>query len=231
MPNVYDADAGDMASFQPRLPVCLIVGTRAEAIKIAPIVAAMERDGRLRPLVINTAQQPNLVAQELAVFGLAPAITVQLQRETGTLAEFAALLTPALDRLLGELSPRAIVVQDDSATALIGAQVASRQRIPVVRVEAGSRPGRPDAPLPEEANRRMIGQIVGLPLPPTEAVRRTLATENITGDAVLVTGNTSIDAISSVAGMRHPYGIPELWAIEVFGRSGWAKTERGMIPA
>ncbi len=109
-------------------------------------------------------------------------------------------------------------MQGDTATAMIGGLAAFWRHIPVVHVEAGLRSGRLDAPFPEEANRKIISQVCSLHLPPTEMARRNLQREGIDGENVIVTGNTSVDAILDMASMRQPYDVPELAAIEESGR-------------
>lgn len=198
--------------------VCFMVGTRPEAIKIAPIVQEMHRDGRLTPMLVSTSQQADLIDDTLNAFGLAPDITVPLARDSGSITELAARLLPGLETLLAGLRPDAVVVQGDTATAMVGGLAAFWQRIPVVHVEAGLRSGRLDAPFPEEANRRIITQICSLHLPPTEMARLNLERERIVGDSVLVTGNTSVDAILGMASTGLPYDLPELAEIEASGR-------------
>jgi UDP-N-acetylglucosamine 2-epimerase (non-hydrolysing) len=198
--------------------VCLLVGTRPEAIKIAPIVHQMRQDGRLEPVLVSTSQQAHLIDDTLAAFDLAPDVTIPLVRDTGSITELTARLLPELETLLTRLAPRAVVVQGDTATAMVGGLAAFWQHIPVVHVEAGLRSGRLDAPFPEEANRKIISQVCSLHLPPTGLALRNLQREGIAGEDVLVTGNTSVDAILGMAGMQRPYDIPELEEIEASGR-------------
>ncbi len=201
-----------------RPTVTLLVGTRPEAIKIAPIVQEMRRDGRLNPILVSTSQQAHLVDSTLAAFGLRPDVTIPLVRDSGSITELTARLLPQLEDLFADLQPQATIVQGDTATAMIGGLAAFWRHIPVIHVEAGLRSGRLDAPFPEEANRKIISQICSLHLPPTEMARRNLQREGIDGDSVIVTGNTSVDAIMDMARMRQPYDVPELATIEESGR-------------
>lgn len=203
---------------QSKPVICLIVGTRPEAIKIAPIVQEMRRDGRLTPVLISTMQQSHLVDQTLAAFGLKPDITVPLTRDSGSMAELTTRLLPGLEKVLSRLQPRAVVVQGDTATAMIGGLAAFWQQIPIVHVEAGLRSGDLAAPFPEEGNRKIISQLCNLHLAPTETARLNLEREGISGDSVLVTGNTSVDAILGMAAKRAPYDVPELEEIDTSGR-------------
>lgn len=201
-----------------RPAVTLLVGTRPEAIKVAPIVQEMRRDGRLNPILVSTSQQAHLIDSTLAAFGLRPDVTIPLVRDSGSITELTARLLPKLEDVFADLQPQATIVQGDTATAMIGGLAAFWRRIPVVHVEAGLRSGRLDAPFPEEANRKIISQICSLHLPPTEMARRNLRREGIGGDSVIVTGNTSVDAIMDMARMRQPYDVPDLAAIEESGR-------------
>lgn len=201
-----------------RPTVTLLVGTRPEAIKIAPIVQEMRRDGRLNPILVSTSQQAHLIDDTLAAFGLSPDVTIPLVRDSGSISELTARLLPHLEDVFADLQPQATIVQGDTATAMIGGLAAFWRHIPVVHVEAGLRSGRLDAPFPEEANRKIISQICSLHLPPTEMARRNLQREGIDGENVIVTGNTSVDAILDMASMRQPYDVPELAAIEESGQ-------------
>jgi UDP-N-acetylglucosamine 2-epimerase (non-hydrolysing) len=198
--------------------VCFVVGTRPEAIKIAPVVLAAREDGRLTPCLVSSGQHGAPVDQALTAFALVPDRTIAPRRETGSLAELTALLAPLLDNVFAELAPAAVVVQGDTTSALVAALVAFWRRIPVVHVEAGLRSGDLAAPFPEEANRILVDHLSALHLAPTPAAACHLAAEGIAGDRVIVTGNTVVDAIEHVAGRNLPYDDPRLDEIEASGR-------------
>lgn len=201
----------------PPLPsVHLVVGTRSEAIKMAPLVVALRCAGAVRPVLVATGQHPELVAQALAAFDLVPDVVCRLRRPTGEQAELVAELAPALDAVVGRGSA-AVVVQGDSTSALVGALVARWRRVPVVHLEAGLRSGDLAAPFPEEANRRLVGVLADLHLAPTARAAAALRTEAAAvaapgeartatsarpgpvGDRVLLVGNTVVDAVLAVA--------------------------------
>ncbi len=200
--------------------VHLVVGTRPEAIKMAPLALALRRAGLLEPVVVATGQHPTMVAQSLAAFGLAPDVVCQLHRTTGEQSELVAELVPALDSLLAGSS--AVVVQGDTTSALVGGLVAMWRRIPVVHLEAGLRSGDLAAPFPEEANRRLIGVFADLHLAPTSRAAGALRAEaaalassagpNAVADLdhrVLLTGNTVVDAVLEVAAAVTDPDAPE----------------------
>ena len=148
--------------------------------------------------------------QGLAAFGLRPDLDLHLDRVTGSQAELAARLGEELDEALGIDPPAAVVVQGDTTTALVGALSAFWRQIPVVHLEAGLRSHDLASPFPEEGNRRLIGQVAALHLAPTGAAADNLAAAGLGGPEVLVTGNTVVDAVLSVAARPHLPAIPDL---------------------
>ncbi len=185
--------------------VHLIGGTRPEAVKLAPVAIAMREQSVLTPVLLASGQHPAMVTQALAAFGLAPDITLQMDRDTGSQAELAAGMIRRLDDLWGVRAPAAVIVQGDTTTSLAGALAAFWRRIPVVHLEAGLRSGDLGSPFPEEANRRLVAQVASLHLAPTPLAALNLLDDDIAGDDVLVTGNTVVDATLAVAGRRLPF--------------------------
>lgn len=200
--------------------VHLIVGTRPEAVKMAPLALALRRAGVLRPVLVATGQHPTMVAQSLAAFGLSPDVVLRIDRTTGEQAELVSQLTSQLDAVLAGGSA-AVVVQGDTTSALVGGLVAMWRRVPVVHLEAGLRSGDLAAPFPEEANRRLIGVFADLNLAPTAraaaALRAEAAAVGAPDDRTLVVGNTVVDAVLAVAADVTAPGIvpsdPELAAV------------------
>jgi UDP-N-acetylglucosamine 2-epimerase (non-hydrolysing) len=185
--------------------VHLIAGTRPEAIKLAPVAAAMRAAGRLTPVLVASGQHPTMVAQALAAFDLTPDVRLPLDRVTGSQSELLTEMIRELDALFAERKPAAVVVQGDTTTTLAGALAAFWRRIPVVHLEAGLRSGDLDSPFPEEANRRMVGQVAALHLAPTALAATNLLNENIVASQVLISGNTVVDAALHVAGRELPF--------------------------
>lgn len=180
----------------PRVHV--VVGTRPEAVKTAPLALAMRAAGHVEPVVVATGQHPQMVAQSLAAFGLVPDLVCELDRSTGEQAELVAQLLPPLDAIVAGGSA-GVVVQGDTTSALVGGLVAMWRRVPVIHLEAGLRSGDLAAPFPEEANRRLLGVFADLHLAPTARAARALLAEGADPDRVLVVGNTVVDAALAVA--------------------------------
>jgi len=176
--------------------VLIVLGTRPEAIKIAPIVAQLKQ----RPRVFSTSlcvtgQHRELLDQALQPFGLTPDIDLAIMQPGHSLADVTARAIAGLDRVLAEQRPDMVLVQGDTTTALCGALAAYYCRIPVAHVEAGLRTGDKYSPFPEEVNRRLVGHIADYHFAPTPAAKATLLDEGIRESRVFVTGNTVIDAL------------------------------------
>lgn len=194
--------------------VLLLVGTRPEAVKAAPVALCLAEHPRLTPAIVHSGQHAAMVEQALTPFGLRPDESLRYRRETGGQAELFAHLLPALDELLDRRRPAAVLVQGDTATALAGALAAFWRRIPVVHLEAGLRTGDLAAPFPEEANRQLVARVAALHLAPTPKAAAALAAESLSGGPVVVTGNTVVDAALHVAALEAPAVNPDLVAVE-----------------
>lgn len=177
---------------QPRIAV--IMGTRPEAIKLAPVVLAFQRDGRDPVRVCVTGQHREMVDGLLPLFGVTPDADLNLMQPGQSLNTLASRATAALDAWYETEKPELILVQGDTTTAFVAAQTAYYRQIPVAHVEAGLRTGDLYAPWPEEGNRKLIAQLAALHFAPTESARQNLERENITR-GVHVVGNTGIDAL------------------------------------
>ncbi|GAA2157532.1 UDP-N-acetylglucosamine 2-epimerase [Humibacillus xanthopallidus] len=175
--------------------VMTVYGTRPEAIKMAPLVAALEADDRLEPVVAVTGQHREMLDQVNALFGIRPAHDLDLMTPGASLAEITARTVLATSELLRADRPEVVVVQGDTTTVLATSLAAFYERIPVVHLEAGLRTGDIRSPFPEEANRRLTAPLADLHLAPTATSRANLLRESIPGSRVPVTGNTVIDAL------------------------------------
>ncbi len=170
-----------------------VVGTRPEAVKLAPVVLALAERGET-PVLVSTGQHSDLLAGALAAFGLAPDHDLAVMQRAQSPADVLGQLVPALASLLARVSPRAVVVQGDTATTLAGALAAAYARLPLVHVEAGLRSGS-DEPFPEEMHRKLVGQIAALHFAPTAGAAAALAAEGVAPATIHVTGNSGIDAL------------------------------------
>ena len=181
-----------------RIPILCVVGTRPEAIKLAPLILALGTHGRLRPMVCATGQHGALLDNSLSSFGLVPDFDLRLMRPRQSPADVIAAALPALMRVIGTCSPTAVLAQGDTATSFAAAQAASYARLPLIHVEAGLRSGSIAEPFPEELHRRAIAQLATLHFAPTATARAALLGEGIAADTIHVSGNSGIDALHLV---------------------------------
>jgi UDP-N-acetylglucosamine 2-epimerase (non-hydrolysing) len=177
------------------IKVLTVFGTRPEAIKLAPVVRALEADARFASMVCVTGQHRAMLDQMLGFFGMHAAHDLNLMQPDQALTTLAARTLSGLQGVLDAERPDWLIVQGDTTTAMAAALAAFYSKTRVAHVEAGLRTRDKRAPYPEEVNRRMIGAIADLHLAPTEIARAALLAEGEPEQNVLVTGNTGIDAL------------------------------------
>jgi len=175
--------------------VMLIYGTRPEAIKMAPLVEALEFQEGLDPVVAVTGQHREMLDQVNELFQITPDFDLNLMRPGASLTALSTRALTATSELLEEQHPDAVVVQGDTTSAFIAALAAFYLGIPVIHLEAGLRTFNIRSPFPEEANRRLVAPLAGLHLAPTPRSRDNLLAEGVPAEDVVVTGNTVIDAL------------------------------------
>jgi UDP-N-acetylglucosamine 2-epimerase (non-hydrolysing) len=175
--------------------ILTVFGTRPEAIKLFPLVHALEADPRFVSRVCVTGQHRGMLDQVLAISGIAPDHDLDLMRPDQSLDSLTAALLTGIGKVLDTEKPDWVVVQGDTATAMCGALAAYYRKIPVAHVEAGLRSGNIHHPWPEEVNRKVIGAFATLHCAPTETAAQALRRENVASETIHVTGNTVIDAL------------------------------------
>jgi UDP-N-acetylglucosamine 2-epimerase (non-hydrolysing) len=175
--------------------VLVFMGTRPEAIKLAPVVAALRATDDLRCTVVATGQHREMFRQVAEQFGFAVDADLEVMRPNQTLAGLTARLLDGIDRWLDQARPDMALVQGDTTTVLVAALACFYRRIPIGHVEAGLRTGDIWSPFPEEVNRRLATPLVGLHFAPTESARAALLREHVPDEIISVTGNTVIDAL------------------------------------
>jgi UDP-N-acetylglucosamine 2-epimerase (non-hydrolysing) len=180
--------------------VLVVAGTRPEAIKLAPVHAALAAAGRLEPVLLATSQHRELLAQALAPFGLTPAIDLDVMAPGQSPARVAATVLRRLETHLARLRPAWTVVQGDTASAFAAAVASFYAGVPVAHVEAGLRTGDLASPFPEEFHRRAIAAAATLHLAPTARAAANLRAEGVDAARIHVTGNTVVDAVQRIAG-------------------------------
>jgi UDP-N-acetylglucosamine 2-epimerase (non-hydrolysing) len=177
--------------------VHLVGGSRAEALRLAPVAIAMREQGRLRPILLATGPDPSVVDATFAAFGLTPHITLPI-------GEDRAEAVRRFDLLWASRTPAAVVVRD----SLAGALAAFWRRVPVMQVNAGRRTGDLAAPGGTEADRRLLTQFTTVHLAATPLAAMNLLDERVAAGDVLLTGSTVADAAQALAG-RRPAAAPK----------------------
>ncbi len=175
--------------------ILVVFGTRPEAIKLFPVVAALQADPRFDARVCVSAQHRGMLDQVLDIAGIVPDFDLDVMKPDQSLDALTAALLTGLGRVMDEVQPARVVVQGDTATAMTGALAAYYRKIPVDHVEAGLRSGNIYHPWPEEINRKIIGTMASLHFAPTETSAAALKAENVDPARIHVTGNTVIDAL------------------------------------
>ncbi|MER5379889.1 UDP-N-acetylglucosamine 2-epimerase (non-hydrolyzing) [Streptomyces sp. NPDC002688] len=188
----------------------VVYGTRPEAIKMAPVIEALDRSPIFRPTVTVTAQHRGLLDQVHALFGIRADHDLDILSERQSLADITVRVLDGLCPLLRHARPDAVLVQGDTTTAFAGALAAFYSQLPVVHLEAGLRTGDRYSPFPEEINRRLATQLASLHLAPTPHARDNLLRDGVPASSVVVTGNTVIDALLWAVGRKAHYGDPAL---------------------
>jgi len=179
--------------------VCVIVGARPDAIKLAPVILELAKYREvIETIVVTTAQHRELLSQALDAFGIKPNVDLGLMSTRPALADFTARALLALSSCFSETRPDMVLVQGDTTTVLCAALAAHYLGIPVGHVEAGLRSGNLRNPFPEELNRRLASVVSDLHFAPTEVARENLLREGVAADRVVVTGNTIVDAVRRI---------------------------------
>lgn len=185
----------------------VVFGTRPEAIKLAPVIKAMQECPDITPVICVTGQHREMLDQVLEIFDIQPDVDLDLMTPGQSLAGLAAGLITRVTEVLVEIKPDVAVVQGDTSTAFLAGLAAFYQQIPVAHVEAGLRTNRRYSPFPEEMNRRFISCFAEWHFVPTERARLALLAENHADSNIHVVGNTVIDALLSVRGLVRSRGL------------------------
>lgn len=175
--------------------IAVVVGTRPEAVKLAPVIQELARSTKLTPLTVNTCQHRQMVAQIFADFAITSDFDLDVMRPRQTLWGLTARVSQAMGDFLTHHHVDAVLVQGDTTSAYVGGLSAFYHKIPVGHVEAGLRSGDLYSPFPEELNRRMIGTLATWHFAPTTRSRDLLLAENTNPRSIYVCGNTVVDAL------------------------------------
>ena len=173
----------------------VIFGTRPEAIKLFPVINALKQQDKMSCEVLVTAQHREMLDQVLHITGITPDHDLNIMQPGQSLDALTGRLLEGIGRILDSAKPDRVLVQGDTATAMVGALAAYYRQIPVSHVEAGLRSYDIYRPWPEEVNRKIIGSIADQHFAPTQVSASALKAEAVPDDNVFVTGNTVIDAL------------------------------------
>lgn len=189
--------------------VCIILGTRPEAIKLAPVIQVFQKSSSFESQVILTGQHREMVEQVMQLFNIKANYDLEIMQVQQSLNDITCRSLQGLEALFKDKKPDLVVVQGDTTTAFAAALAAFYQKIPIGHVEAGLRTDDIFNPYPEEANRRLISQITQLHFAPTPWAVENLHRSGVLGE-IHMTGNTVIDALLNVAATQAVCNVPGL---------------------
>jgi UDP-N-acetylglucosamine 2-epimerase (non-hydrolysing) len=193
--------------------ILVVIGTRPEAIKMAPVIRELRARAGFQTILLSTAQHREMLDQVLSAFGLEADIDLDAMRPSQDLGELTGRLIEGVQRSMVECRPDLVITQGDTTTVLATGLAALYCRVPLAHVEAGLRSGDLQNPYPEEANRRVTSVLAELHLAPTPLAARALVEEGIAPERVVVTGNTVVDALELTLAAPFDWresGLPDL---------------------
>ncbi len=215
--------------------IMCVVGTRPEAIKVAPVVLELRRYPELDTRLISTGQHKEMLWQALGAFGLEPDEDLAIMQHGQSLAEVTARAMTGLDELIKKEEPQIVLAQGDTTTTFVAALTSFYRQISFAHVEAGLRTDTIDNPFPEEFNRRAAGLVTRLHLAPTRWAADNLLREGKDPATIFVTGNTGIDAVRLASEVSKDVWYPE-WPgrvvlLTTHRRENWGKPQRQIATA
>ena len=192
------------------MKVLSIFGTRPEAIKMGPVVKAVEGCKDLESIVCVTAQHREMLDQVLEVFDITPDYDLDIMKHGQSLTDITRRALKGLEEVIIKVKPDIVLVHGDTTTTFVGALAAYYQQVSVGHVEAGLRTFNKYEPFPEEMNRKLTGALTDLHFAPTTTAEEHLLNEGVSPEKIFVTGNTVIDALSSTISDEYKFSIDEL---------------------
>lgn len=211
-------------------PPCVLVvcGTRPDAIKLAPVILQLQQQSTLDTVVVGTGQHREMLDQVLAAFSISLDENYGVMQERPDLARLTSSILERLDDTLARRNPAVVVAQGDTTTTFVASLAAFYRRIPFAHVEAGLRTPTIDRPFPEEFNRRATSLVTALHFAPTQWAAENLRREGISEERILVTGNTSIDALRLVLERTPQTARPKgrLLLVTTHRRESWGEPQR-----
>ena len=200
------------------MKVMSVFGTRPEAIKMAPLVRALQDDPAIESVLCVTAQHRQMLDQVLDLFELTPDYDLNIMQPNQTISMITANVLTGMEPVLQKERPDVVLVHGDTSTTFVTSLACFYQQIAVGHVEAGLRTGDKYSPFPEEMNRVLTGHIADIHFAPTERNRQNLLAENIADEKIVITGNTVIDALLQVAGKPYEFEDETLKELDFEGK-------------
>ena len=188
-----------------KIKILSVIGTRPEAVKMAPVIKAMENDRSFSPIVCVTGQHGELLDQVVDLFKIKPDIDLDLMSPNQSLRELTVNVLNGLERVFNDIEPDWVLIQGDTTTVMSAALLAYYKQIKIGHIEAGLRTYDIHQPFPEEVNRRIAGIVSSLHFAPTVHAQKNLVREGIPLENVIVTGNTVIDAVQMIS--KTPFDV------------------------
>lgn len=212
--------------------ILIVVGTRPEAVKLAPVIRCLRRQPeRFETVVCATAQHREMLDQVLDLFEIRPDVDLDLMGPDQTPNELAARAFAALDRVLADHPADWLLVQGDTTTALCAAVAAFHRRVRVGHVEAGLRTGDLQQPFPEEMNRRVVDLVAEAFFVPTERAAAALRAEHVAESRIHRTGNTVVDALLQIAEMQGDVAAEDLVLVTAHRRESFGAPLETIVAA
>jgi UDP-N-acetylglucosamine 2-epimerase (non-hydrolysing) len=200
-----------------RTRVMVVVGTRPEAIKVAPVLERLhKRPDEFETILVATAQHRDLLDQVLSLFHLNPDIDLNLMNSRQGLPELTSRVLESMSGTLSTIHPDIVLVQGDTTTAFASALAAFYQQIPVGHIEAGLRSYNNYSPFPEEMNRRLVTVITEIHFAPTPLAKQVLLDEGVLADKIVITGNTVVDALMHISQLPFSFDSSELKNVDLY---------------
>ena len=203
-----------MSTSSSSLKIMSIIGTRPEAIKMAPLLRQLEKTAGVESVLCLTAQHREMLDQVLQLFQLQPRHDLDIMQQKQSLTHITARALEGLESIMAKEKPDMVLVQGDTTTTMAGSLAAFYHQVPVGHVEAGLRTGDKYAPFPEEINRRLNSVIAELHFAPTASAAENLHREGIPSRQVFVTGNTVIDALQTTVQADFVFPHPSLRGLD-----------------
>jgi UDP-N-acetylglucosamine 2-epimerase (non-hydrolysing) len=218
--------------------ILVVFGTRPEAVKMVPVIKALQNVPEFNTVTVSTGQHREMLKPVLSRFGVSVDVEMDLMEPNQSLYRLSSKAIAAFEGVLAKSNPAMLLVQGDTTTAFLGALCAFYSKIPVGHVEAGLRTDNKYFPFPEEINRRLITAVADLNFAPTDGNKENLLREGIREETVFVTGNTGIDAVLLASGLCNSPVLQEidltnkrLVLITVHRRESFGEVMEGMFLA